>query len=193
MPRLPADFGLYADTNERRAAVGHLRTLSAGDVVVHDRGCFSCEMLLAHVVRGRDAVFRLKRDANAETVAFLAGPLQETLVWIRPDDRALARLKARHPGAAFGPLKLRLVRYAAGDTVFALGTTLAAEDGFTVEDLAGICRARWRIDNFPSVYPYSVCRSVSDAILKSGIGLPSFSGLGVSRHLRMASNVSLAA
>ncbi len=145
-PRLPTDFGLYADTNERRAAVEHLRTLSAGDVVVYDRGYFSYEMLLAHVVRGQDAVFRLKRDANAETVAFLAGPLEERLVWIRPDDRALARLKARHPGAAFGPLKLRLVRYAAGDTVFALGTTLAAEDGFTVEDLAGICRARWRIE-----------------------------------------------
>ena len=80
------------------------------------------------------------------TVAFLAGPLQETLVEVRPDARALARLKARHPGAAFGPLKLRLVRYAAGDTVFALGTTLMEDDGFTVEDLAGIYQARWRIE-----------------------------------------------
>ena len=146
MPRLPSDFDLHADTNERRAAVAHLRTLSAGDVVVYDRGYFSYEMLLAHVSRGQDAVFRLKANANAATVAFLACPLQETLVEVRPDARALARLKARHPGAAFGPLKLRLVRYAAGDTVFALGTTLMEDDGFTVEDLAGIYQARWRIE-----------------------------------------------
>ncbi|MYI75097.1 MAG: IS4 family transposase [Acidobacteria bacterium] len=145
-PRLPFDFGLHADTSERRAAAEHLKALSAGDVVVYDRGYFSYEMLLAHVVRGQDAVFRLKRDANAETVAFLAGPLDDRTVEIRPDDKARARLKARHPGAAFGPLKLRLVRYAAGDTVFALGTTLAEDDGFGLEDLAAIYRARWRIE-----------------------------------------------
>lgn len=145
-PRLPFDFGLHADTNERRAAAGHLKALSAGDVVVYDRGYFSYEMLLAHVVRGQDAVFRLKRDANAETVAFLAGSLDDRTVEIRPDGKALARLKARHPGAAFGPLKLRLVRYAAGDTVFALGTTLTEDDGFRVEDLAAIYRARWRLE-----------------------------------------------
>ena len=145
-PRLPVDFELHADTNERRAAARHLKALSAGDVVVYDRGYFSYEMLLAHAVRGQDAVFRLKRNANAETVAFLAGPLEETLVEIRPDARALARLKARHPGAAFGPLRLRLVRYVAGDTVFALGTTLTEDDGFTAGDLASIYRTRWRIE-----------------------------------------------
>ncbi len=145
-PRLPFDFALHADTNERTAAARHLETLSAGDVVACDRGCFSYEMLLAHVVRGRDAVFRLKRNANAETVAFLAGPLDDRTVEVRPDRDALARLKARHPGAAFGPLRLRLVRCAAGGTVFALGTTLTEDDGFTVGDLAAICRARWRIE-----------------------------------------------
>ncbi len=145
-PRLPSGFCLRADTNERSAAAAHLKALSAGDVVACDRGCFSYEMLLEHIVRGQDAVFRLKRDANARTVAFLAGPLDDRTVAIRPGGRALARLKARHPGAAFGPLKLRLVRYAAGDTVFALGTTLTEDDGFAVEDLAEIYRARWRIE-----------------------------------------------
>ena len=52
---------------------------------------------------------------------------------------------------------------------------------------------RYISDNFPLYCPYSVCRSVLDAILKSGIGLPSFSDLGFSRHSRMDSNVSLAA
>ncbi len=99
MPRLPTYFVLRADTNERRAAVEHLRILSAGDVVVYDRGCFSYEMLHAHAVRGQDAVFRLKRAPNAETVAFLAGPLQETLVGIRPDDRARWRIEEMYKTA----------------------------------------------------------------------------------------------
>ena len=54
-------------------------------------------------------------------------------------------------------------------------------------------RLRWRIDNFPSLCPYSVRRSVSDAIRKSGTGLPAFSGPGVSRHLRMEAIVPLSA
>ncbi len=146
MPRLPVDFGLHADTSERAAAILHLGALRAGDVVVCDRGCFSCRMLLAHLARGQDAVFRLKRNANARTVSFLAGCLPETVVEIRPDRRALARLKARHLGGAFGPLKLRLVRYSTGDTVFALGATLMEDDRVTVLQLAELCRVRWRIE-----------------------------------------------
>ena len=145
-PRLPTDFGLHADANERAAAARHLKALSAGDVVVYDRGYFSYEMLLEHVVRGQDAVFRLKKNASAATTAFLAGPLQDTVVEVRPDRKALARLNTRHPGAAFGPLQTGLVRYTAGDTVFALGTTLHASDGFTVDDLAGLYHSRWRIE-----------------------------------------------
>ena len=60
--------------------------------------------LTAHVARGHDAAFRLKRGANAKTVAFLTDPPEERTVEIRPDDGAPARLKARHPGAEFGPL-----------------------------------------------------------------------------------------
>jgi len=102
-------------------------------------------MLPAHAVRGQDAVFRPRRNADAETAAFPASPLDGTTVGIRPDDRALARLKARHPGAAFGPLKPGPGRYTAGETVFAPGTTQTEGDGFAVADLAAIHRARWRV------------------------------------------------
>ena len=144
--RLPFDFSLNADTNERRVAHDHLKTLSAGDVVVYDRGYYSYEMLLAHISRGQDAVFRLKRDANAETVAFLAGALNEVTVEVRPGKKALTRLRACDPDTVFKPLKMRLIRYTAGDTVFALGTTLSEEDGFSVGDLAEIYKERWRIE-----------------------------------------------
>ncbi len=49
------------------------------------------------------------------------------------------------------------------------------------------------IDIFPLNYPCNGNGFVSDAILKSGAGLPCFADPGVSRHFRMASNVSLAA
>ncbi len=86
-------------------------------------------------------MFRPKRDANAETAAFPAG----ATAGIRPDRRAPGRLEARHPGAAFGPLKLRPVRHTAGGTVFVPGTTLTQGDGFAVADLAPVHRARWCI------------------------------------------------
>ena len=87
------------------AAHAHLKTLSAGDVVVYDRGYYSYEMLLAHVSRGQDAVFRLKQDANAETVTFLAGALNEVTIEVRPGKKALTRLRACYPDTVFRNLE----------------------------------------------------------------------------------------
>ena len=50
--RMPVDFILSPDTNERTAALTHLGALSPGDVVVLDRGYFSFVMLHAMTARG---------------------------------------------------------------------------------------------------------------------------------------------
>ncbi len=78
-------------------------------------------------------------------------------------------------------------------TCWHLLTTLEAGRPEQAREVLRLYALRWRIDNFPSFYPHGVCRLVSEAVLKSGTGLPSFSGLGVSRHLRMASNMPLSA
>ena len=98
------------------------------------------------MVLGRDAAFRLKRDANAATAAFPVGSRTGTTVKVRPGRDSSARLKARHPGTEFKPPKTGPVRHTAGDAVFALGTALSEDDGFPVGDLAEICGDRRRIE-----------------------------------------------
>ena len=146
MPRLPIDFDLYAHTNERQAALAHLKHLRAGDVVVYDRGYSSYDLLRAHVTRGLDAVFRLKKNANSPTINFLDRTEQEVIVAIKPDPKARESLQQRDPDMTPQPLTLRLVRYSVGDTEFALGTTLMPSDGLSIADLCDLYHHRWRLE-----------------------------------------------
>ena len=116
--RLPVDFDLHAHGNKRAAALAHLNVLSANDVVVYDRGYYSYEMLHAHAIRGLHAVFRMKRKTGVDVDRFIHGGRRDTVIEVVPRQRTLTRLRRRNPGAAFGPHRLRLVKYAVGDTVF---------------------------------------------------------------------------
>ena len=144
--RVPVDFEPGAGLCEREAALGHMRELSRGDIAVYDRGYSSCEMLLGHASRGQDAVFRLEKNAFGEAEGFLAGAGDSREVEVAPDGKALKKLRRKHSGAEFAPLRIRLAEYRAGGSVFALGTTLAEADGFSVADLAELYGMRWRIE-----------------------------------------------
>ncbi len=63
-----------------------------------------------------------------------------------PIPDTLARLHRRNPGATFGPHRLRLAKYAVGDTVFALGTTLLDRDRYPIDQLSDLYHARWGIE-----------------------------------------------
>ncbi|MCY4306575.1 MAG: hypothetical protein OXC62_17640 [Aestuariivita sp.] len=88
MPRLPLDVELKAQGHERQRAVEHLTVLSAQDVVVYDRGDFSFAMLLEHVRRGLDGVFRLKSNAHSQPEAVLARDHDNMMIKVEPDRKA---------------------------------------------------------------------------------------------------------
>ena len=71
---------------------------------------------------------------------------KDTVIEVVPRQRTLTRLRRRNPGAAFGPHRLRLVRYAVGDTVFILGTTLLDRDRYSIDQLSDLYHARWGIE-----------------------------------------------
>ena len=121
--------------------------LSANDVVVYDRGYYAYEMLHAHAIRGLHAVFWMKRKTTGIDVdCFIHGSRRDTVIEVVPRQRTLTRLRRRNPGAAFGPHRLRLVKYAVGDTVFILGTTLLDRDPYSIDQLSDLYHARWGIE-----------------------------------------------
>ncbi len=109
-------------------------------------GYYSYEMLHAHAIRGLHAVFRMKRKTGIDVDRFIHGSRRDTVIEVVPRQRTLTRLRRRNPGAAFGPHRLRLVKYAVGDTVFILGTTLLDRDQYSIDQLSDLYHARWGIE-----------------------------------------------
>ena len=130
--RLPIDFGLHAHADERRAARLHLDALAPGDVVVYDRGYYSFALLHAHAERGLHAVFRLQRNANTAFKAFIQSDRHEAVVTLAPT----AEARCQQPAADWRPLRVRLVKYTVGQTVFSLATTLLDAALYRGPDLA---------------------------------------------------------
>ena len=118
--RLPVDFDLYAHTNERSAALAHLR-------------------------RGLHAVFRLPRNICPTIDRFIDSDRTDAVVRILPDRDTLRDLSRKYPGTRWRPLPLRLVKYTHA-TTYVLGTTLLAPKRYRIADLADLYHARWGIE-----------------------------------------------
>ena len=136
--RVPVDFDLFSHENERAAALTHLDHAAEGDVIVYDRGCHSFAMALAHQERGLDFVFRIQRNANPVFDGFIAsGERERTVTLDAPRDEAWLRGRS---------LRVRLVKYTAGDTEFRLATSLRGGGRFGVQALSDIYHGRWGIE-----------------------------------------------
>ena len=144
--RLPVDFDLYAHTNERTAALAHLKALAAPDLVVYDRGYYCFELLCAHLRRGLHAVFRLPRNICPTIDRFIDSDRTDAVVRILPDRDTLRNLSRKYPGTRWRPLPLRLVKYTHATTTYVLGTTLLAPKRYRIADLADLYQARWGIE-----------------------------------------------
>ena len=140
--RLPCDFALHPHRDERRAALQHLAALGPGDLVVYDRGYYSFALLQAHTDRQVAAVFRLKRNASGRVRDFVAGSSCDEVVSVEPTETAHCRL----PAADLTPCRLRLVKYAINNTVYALGTTLLDAKRYPAAELADLYHGRWSVE-----------------------------------------------
>jgi hypothetical protein len=148
--KLPYDVALKEMMSERVPVAQHLDRLSAGDVVVYDRGYFSYELLWEHVRRGVQAVFRLKGKNNLRRIqAFLDGSrLLEDVVKIKPEDRYARTVKHRLDSDELRPIALRIVKYRIKDKVYYLATTLLDSAVCTIEGLKELYHARWGVEEF---------------------------------------------
>ena len=101
-----------------------------------------------HRIHEQDAAFRMKSNANAMVTAFNAANDKHRVVDVKPTYDALKSLRQQYPGATFGPVKLRLLKYKAGKTKFVIGTSLVDEKTFSTDDFAGLYHKRWQVEEF---------------------------------------------
>lgn len=153
--RMPVDFLLTPDADERAAARTLLDALSPGDVVVLDRGYFSFIMLRTMTARGLHPVFRIPRNSAAAFDRFRVGDRDDARVRITPGKNALRRLKAAGIPAPASPAVLRLVRYDIGESRYVLATTLDDPERYSLKDLSDLYHGRWSIEEL-----YKVSRNV---------------------------------
>ena len=153
--RIPIDFSLSAGACERQAAMGHLRRVGTGDVVVFDRGYFSFELLHAVIDAGAHPVFRLKRGCAAAFREFMEADGTETVIAAAPGPDTRRELARRHPGWQGGPVRLRLVRCRTGGEDYHLATTLLDAGQVTAEELGRLYHGRRGVEEL-----YKVSRQV---------------------------------
>ena len=145
--KIPTDFELFAHANERAAAATHLGHLRENDVVVYDRGYYSCAMLRGHKNRGIHPLFRIKRNANGEFAAFEASGRTDAVLQVRPTETTVRELRGKCPGwDCFEPAALRLVKSTANSADYLLATTLTDAKACTAMDLSELYHMRWSIE-----------------------------------------------
>ena len=134
--QIPVDFDLFHHENERTAARTHLDHAAEGDVIVYDRGYFSFAMALAHWQHGLHFVFRMARNTSPAFDAFIAS---------RETDLT-ATLEPPRDGPSGPSHRIRLVKYAVGDTEYYLATSLLDSRRYPVPALSDLYHGRWGIE-----------------------------------------------
>lgn len=144
--KIPADFVLTSDCNERRVALTHLTTLTEGDIVVYDRGYFSYGFLHAHIEQGVHPVFRLNTHTYAPIKKFMESTDTDRVVVIEPQgEKRRAKIRKSNPGIDIRPLNIRLIKYEVAGITYYLGTTLL-DARFSPENFKDLYHARWGIE-----------------------------------------------
>jgi len=133
--RIPAGLHPCAHGNGRLAALTHPGRARQGDVIVHGRGHCSFAMAVAHLERGPDLVFRVREGANPAFDRFTApGGTDRTVTPGAPRDGTAPRGRT---------LRVRPVRYVAGDTECCLATSLTDGGRSGVRALSDLHHGRW--------------------------------------------------
>ena len=149
--QLPFDFDLASHANERLSAIGHLKVLQPGDIVVYDRGYFSYLLLHRHAQTGVHAIFRLHESSFSAIKAFLASPQTDSEITWLPSAQIQAEIRSQYPDLEILPLKLRLLKYQVADTVFCLGTTLLDAHCYPLQAFPAVYHGRWGIEELYKV------------------------------------------
>jgi hypothetical protein len=144
--KIPVDFDLSANFNERHMAIKHLDVVNKDDVVIYDRGYFSYFMLYSHNKKGVHAVFRLQAKCNKAIDDFIVSKDTDRIIVIEPSKDHQQKIHKQHPEVDFIPLSLRLIKYIVSDITYIIGTTLIDTQQYKTEEFSDIYHSRWGIE-----------------------------------------------
>jgi len=145
-PKLPVDFDLVAQGDERKLARHPLHALKANDVVVYDRGYFSYAMLYFHLERGIHPIFRLKAGTYSVIDQFTASDENDNIIEIYPSEKRRKEIQKDYPKMKITPLTLRLLKYTVAGERYILGTTLLNKEIYRLDDFPDVYHARWGVE-----------------------------------------------
>jgi hypothetical protein len=144
--KIPFDFLLTKNENERDAAVYHLNKLPKNSVVVYDRGYFSYELWVAHLEKNVHAIFRMQSECNDIIKEFGYGDETDKVVILNPSKKTVKSNKNKYPQFDISSIKMRLIKYTVQDTTYCLATTLMCKDKYPEEHFSDIYHSRWGIE-----------------------------------------------
>lgn len=144
--KIPVDFELVAQADERKLALTHLASLAENDVVVYDRGYFSYAMLYEHKRQGIYPIFRIKSKASKALDNFIASSETDKVVQIMPSRKSKMERQKKYPGENDQPITLRVVKYTVAGTTYILGTTLLDQQKYAIEALSNVYHSRWGVE-----------------------------------------------
>jgi IS4 transposase len=149
--KIPVDFDLSKQGDERAMGLSHLNSLSENDVVVYDRGYYSYDMLHKHIKHRIHPIFRLKRAACGVVEAFANSDDIDAVVQVTPYQLKHSSLPALDQKPDYPTLSLRLVKYDAGGTSYILGTTLWDQKKYSIKQISAVYHSRWGIEELYKV------------------------------------------
>lgn len=137
-------FGPYY--NERHCLINQMDTLSAGDVLVLDRGYFSYLILYQAKQKNIHLICRLQSGSmNKEIKDFWESKLNDATINYYPSAGVKSEIKNQGYHLNYKPIKLRLIKYKIGDEIYVCATTLIGEQ-YPLSEFSRVYHGRWGIE-----------------------------------------------
>ncbi len=149
---MPLDFDLASHNNERTCALKHMQSLQKNDVVVHDRGYFSFELLASYTEIEVYPVFRVKSKAGYEVIdQFWDSNETDKIVQLKPPYDVLMNAKKGLYKKSIKPINVRLIKYEIKGTTYVLCTTLLDKEKYPPEIFPDLYHSRWGVEEMIKV------------------------------------------
>lgn len=133
------DCLLSSEKSERHCVIGQMDKLSAGDVLVLDRGYFSYLLLHQAIEKNIHLICRLQFGTmNKAVKSFHDSDLNDTVIDYYPSAAVKSEIKSQGYNINYKTIKLRLIKYQIDEEIYICATTLIGE--------------QYRLDEFPHVY-----------------------------------------
>lgn len=140
------DFNFNSLLSERESLFEHIEHLSLGDVLVLDRGYFSCMLLYKCLEKKIDVVCRIQSGSINKTMQnFLDSQETDQIIQYYPSESVKYDLKRRKINLEYKVIPLRMFKYTIKDETYLFATTLL-DKKYTINDFSKLYHARWGIE-----------------------------------------------